>query len=56
MQRSPVKVLAAPGGFSANDGKLPTDITALPRSDAVAMVAWRMMASGLPFFLQGVRE
>lgn len=45
MQRSPVKVLAAPGGFSANDGKLPTDITALPRSDAVAMVLpWASVA------------
>eukprot|EP00434_Breviolum_minutum_P014677 symbB.v1.2.012942.t2/scaffold872.1/size254027/2 len=45
MQRSPVKVLSAPGGFSANDGKLPTDITALPRSDAVAMVLpWASVA------------
>ena len=56
MQRSPVKVLAAPGGFSnqgANDGNLPTDITALPRWDAVSMAAWQMMTS-VCLFLQGL--
>lgn len=48
MQRSPVKVLAAPGSFSnqgANDGNLPTDITALPRWDAVSMaLPWASVA------------